>query len=1087
MIRFLFGRPGSGKTAYMIEQIAARTASGEGRVWLIVPEQQVYSAERDILPALPPDAGRRFSILSFSRLSDVVADRFGGRTQHTVTRAMRTLLMWQNLRELSGILETYTTAGTTDAALCRKVLRATEEFQFNAVSPTALEGAASRLGAGSPLHGKLRDLALIGAAYDGLLREVYGENPADALLRAAEKIHAYDFFAGDTVFVDSFSSFTAQEYAVIRPLLEQAAEVTVSFDCASRYDGEPQFERTRESVRRLSRIASDVGCGVEDICLPAASRPSDSELQLLEAYLWAYDRVDLPLPPESGRGQVRLVVAPTAYDEAEAAALHILELHEAGVPYAEIALVARDTAAWEGILDAALEKYSIPFFLSERTDLNEKPAARLVLTALSCVARRWQTEDVITLCKTGLCGVSPRDVDYFAEYVDTWHLGGRRMTDAAWSMNPDGYTTELTERGLTILQAANRVRETIMTPLLALEQDIRTAETVTDECRAIYAYLGRLGIREKLSEEAEENLRLGRVREAGEAVRLWSFLCETLATVASVMEAAEPLSADELCTALSLVFAETDIGSVPARHDCVTVGSAGTLRVDNVRAMLVIGLCEGEFPQSVRDDGLLSEQDKEVLDSLGIELDSRAGLMLSEELLYVWRAMAKPSETLILSHSTTTPDGQGRSPSAVLSRVRQLLPYLRTTAFSSRMIQESDRRHRTPTEDTVSRLTARKLLGEELWLSQTGLQTYARCPYSYYGSRILRLREPIEAKLDNLGAGLFLHHVMEEYLRRALDEENRIRPMEPKEAIELADAIMEAYIREVCGDAARNGRLLHLFDRLRQVALVLIDSIQAELSQSDFRVAGLEWDTHGYRPGDPQPMVLSLTPDMADIPKGPLPTDGTHTPLTDRGVDDPHGLPVPSSPVKIIMGGRIDRVDIYRAADGETVYVRVVDYKSSRHEFTLRSLTENMNIQLMLYLFTLCSEENRALYADRDGVLPRRVMPAAAVYLSPDESDRAGAILPCRTGIALGDPELIEAANRDPNALYLPSVRRDKAGAIVGRGLTSAAEMADLQGILQRTILSTASAMYGGGAGRTPSIEACRFCRLKPFCSVSEG
>ncbi len=1120
MIRFVFGRPGSGMTERILCDIRSLVEADTAPVWLIVPEQQVYSAERDILSALPPDAGKYFSIISFSRLCDLLADRYGGRTQHALSRAMRTLFMWQNLRELNGLPEIYTTA-SGDETLCRGMLRAAEEFKRNAVSPARLEAVAEHLEAGSPLRAKLRDLALISAAYDGLVTEVCGQNPSDRLVRAAEQIDAHEFFAGAHVFIDSFTSFTAQEYAILRPIIEQAAGVTVTFGCADRHDREPQFETVTDTARRISRLCEDAGRDCEDICLTVAHVSVTPEIALLEKGLWHYDLTadTVAIPAEELRGHVRLTVAPTLYDEAEAVALHILEVHDAGVPYGEIAVTVRDTSTWAGVLDAALERYRIPFFLSERTDLNEKPAARLLLSALGCIARRYQAEDVMTLAKTGLCGVTPRDVDYFSEYIETWHLTGRRMTDTAWSMNPDGYTTDLTPRGRAILLAANRVREAVMTPLMALERDLKAAETVTDECRALYAYLTAVGVKEQLRTAAEEHLRLGQVREAGEAIRLWSFLCETLATVASVMESAEPLSAGEMSTALSLVFSETDIGSVPARHDCVTVGSADTLRVDNIRVMLMPGLCEGEFPQAVKDDGLLSERDKEILGDLGVELDSRADRRLSEELLYVWRAVSKPTDALYLSYSTATPDGQTRTPSAVIGRITTLLPYLKPDAFSSKLLEDgdTDTRHRTPILDTVSPATARRLFGEEAFLSQSRLQTYARCPYSYYGAYLLHLREPVEAKLDNLGAGLFLHHVMEQYLRRALDEENRIRPMEPAEVRTLADEIMMAYITELCGDAARNGRLLHLFDRLRQVALVLIDSIQTELSRSDFRVAGLEWNTAGRRPGDPLPMVLNLESDRlgaldepmplsdpayaarvmeANYPENRTPTaeSGEHglptaSPVQNMTPDGVQGLPILTppehSPIRLILGGRVDRVDLYRAPDGETVYIRVIDYKSSKHEFTVKSMTEDMNIQLMLYLFTLCSPENRALFADADGHIPRRVLPAAAVYISPDESGRDGTIRPLRTGIALSEPEIVSAVGEDDAALpYLPSVKRDKSGSLTGRGLVSPAEMADLQSILTSTIRETAATMYAGCATRTPSDAACKYCRMRSSCGV---
>ena len=1106
MIRFVFGRPGTGKTYKAVERIRELVADGSRRIYLIVPEQQAYSAERDILSALPPHAGKCFSIISFSRLCDLVSDRFGGRSRHSLSRAMRTLFMWQNLRELAGMPEVYH-VNTTDDTLCRKMLSAVEELAVNAVSPTQLEAAADRLPDGAPLRGKLRDLALVSSAYSGLVSDVLGENPADRMLRAAEQIHAHRFFEDAVVFIDSFTSFTAEEYAVLRPIIEQAHEVTLTVGCGDRHDREPQFESLVDTVRHMTRLCEDAGKPYGDVVLTEDHRRVPLELSLVEKALWNYELPIDALPSEGERGHVHLTVTPTVYDEAEAAALHILELHDAGIPYGDIALVVRDTSAWTGVIDAALEQYHIPFFLSERTDLNQKPAARLLLTALRAIARHWQADDLVALCKTGLCGVTPRETDYFAEYTETWHLSGRRMTDTAWSMNPDGYTVELTARGKVILEAANRVRETVMNPLLTLAQGIRSAETVTDQCRALFAYLSELSIRQKLTDAAEEHMKLGQVREAGELLRLWGFLAETLASVASMMESCAPMTAEELACALSLVFDETDIGSVPARHDCVTVGSASTLRVDNVRALLVLGLGEGEFPRSVTDDGLFSEQDKEALCELGIELNSRANRRMSEELLYVWRSVATPSEQLYLSYTTSSPDGSVRSPSVAVGRVLDILPYLTATVFSSRMMGRESVRHRAPLDDSVSRPVIRKLLGDRTWLSQSKLSTYARCPYSYYGAYLLRLRERADAKLDNLGAGVFLHHVMEQYLRRALDEDNRIRPMEPAEVRALADAIIDAYVHEVAGESATSGRLLHIFDRLRQVALVLIDSIQAELSGSDFSVAGLEWDIYGRRAGDPKPMALSLeneeisfaesfmsanypenrTP-AAESGEGGLPTTVPVQNLTPDGV---MGLPITTppeeSPIRLLLGGRVDRIDLFRAADGETVYVRVVDYKSSKHEFSLRSVRESMNIQLLLYLFALCSPENRALFADREGRIPARVLPAAAVYMSPDETDREGVIRALRTGVTVSDDEVIAAVSHDPEEIYLPSTKRDRTGKLSGKGLISSEDMADLQNVLVSTVKETAAAMYSGCAHRTPSSDACKYCRLKDACGVHEG
>lgn len=1071
MIRFLFGRPGYGKTYTIIREISSLLENNQQNIYLIVPEQQAFSTERDVLSTLSPEMRKSLSILSFSRLCDLITDSFGGRTSAAVSRSMKSLLMWENLREVSGLLKTYTGSLVTDSSLTKKMLSTAEDLTNNGISPTALERAANQLSDDSPLKSKLLDLALVFASYDGLLSQVYGDNPTERLIQTANQIDKYDFFKNATVFIDSFTSFTAQEYAVLRLILKQASTVTVSFGCSSRYPTEPQFESMKDSVHRLTQMCEDLGVDFTDICLQDSRRTVAPELSILEKELWAFDLTpdQRVIPDADQRGNIQTFVCSSPYDEATAASLHILELLGQGVSYSEIAVVVRDTTTWEGILDAAFEQYHIPFFFSQRTDLNEKPAVRLILSALRCISRRWQIDDIMVLCKTGLLGIDSRKLDYFAEYVDTWKLTGKRMLDSVWSMNPDGFTVEMSSRAKSILQAANLVRETVINPLLELESKLRAAETVTDQCRALYEYLCCLNIRQTLSQQAEEYLALGQIREAGEQVRLWSFLTETLASVSTVLQESIPLKTEELYTALSLVFADTNIGSVPAQHDCVTVGSAATLRVDNIKAMLVLGLCEGEFPQSVKDDGLLTEQDKATLSDLGIEMDNRSARLVSDELLYIWRAFSKPSEKLFLSYSLTTPDGQTRAPSAAFTRILYLFPYMASSKFSASLLELSDSlRHKTPTDDRITAPFARQLLGDDIWLSQSRLQTYARCPYSYYGSNILRLREHCEAKFDNLGSGVFLHHVLEQYLRLTLDEENRIRPLNEEESFAIADAIISAYIEKLFGDITENGRLLHIVDRLRQVALVLIENIQSELRQTSFLVAGLEWDTHGKKAGDPQPMVLSLNADEAE--------------------DDYSLLPVHKEngegSVRLLLGGRIDRVDFYRSPDGESVYVRVIDYKSSKHTFTTKSIKEDMNIQLLLYLFTLCSPENRALFRDANGQIPKQVLPASAVYISPDESDREGTILPCRTGIVLDEDDILNAANNDTEISYLPSVKRNKKGEFTGKGLYSSEQIAELETLLKSAIQDTAKTMYSGCASRTPSEDACKYCRIKDSCGV---
>ena len=101
---------------------------------------------------------------------------------------------------------------------------------------------------------------------------------------------------------------------------------------------------------------------------------------------------------------------------------------------------------------------------------------------------------------------------------------------------------------------------------------------------------------------------------------------------------------------------------------------------------VLLGLCEGEFPAAFSDGGILNENDKRLLDELGLELTSREDKIISDELFYVYRAMTKPSEKLILSTCLSHVGGGKLTPSVAYNRVRYILPYITEKSFDLKRI-----------------------------------------------------------------------------------------------------------------------------------------------------------------------------------------------------------------------------------------------------------------------------------------------------------------------------------------------------------------------------------------------------------------
>ena len=1022
MLNFIIGTSGSGKTDAVIEAIR-RDILAKRRCFLLVPEQQAYISERDLPGQLPQNAGLYFKIVNFSRLAEDVFRAYGGIAHTPPGKGAGAVIMWDTLRRLSHTLMQYGRGTGADMTLTAEMLSVYEELRNNGIESDALEEAASRLPKDSPLEKKLRDLALITAEFGETMRSRQGPDAPDRLIKAAEMLEQNRYFEGCSIYIDSFTSFTAPEFTLITELLRQAESLTVTL-CTDSLDSKMMhFEGICETAQRLKALANRIDSPITLKKLPRPLSPKPSRLQILERDLWDFrlTKHNLTMPDPTEAPSIRQLVCSNLYEESEACALNVLGLVQNGMHYGDIALIVRDVDTYKGVLDAALERYGIPYFLSERTELSSKPLSRLILSALRAISHNYRMQDIVTLAKTGLCGSDFRDVALFEEYCETWHINGKRFLDDGWSMNPDGLTDQRTDRGNEILEAANRVRRSVMEPLTRLHTRLRTSGKLTDRCAALYEYLRELSISSQLSEHAKRELSLGQAREAGETVRLYRLVMEALTGLCRLLPDAE-LTVNEFFSLISLYLSLTDLGSVPNVHDCVVIGAADTLRVENVKASFLLGMCEGEFPKAVSDKGLLTESDKDALEKLGIHFNSRQKLRSAEELFYVYRAMTKPSEKLFLSFPAMQPDGSAKTPSLGFTRVEFLFGENREI-FDLSAIQQKNTEN---TEKLRLNHQAKAVNPNTLLrLSQSSIQAFVSCPYRYYSTYQLKIRSKKDSDIHAADEGNFLHFVFERFLKSALNEAGQLELPLNEEIPGIADRISAEYIEKVCPIPAHmmDARLLHLFDRLHGLALLILQDIVGEIRCGKFRPASFEQRLGGHGENALPPVRFSLT---------------------DGGT--------------VELRGTVDRVDLYEK-DGQ-FYVRIVDYKTGEHKFSFDKVRSGDDLQLVLYLFAVVSSD------------PSRYIPCGAQFLyskTEKEEIRIG-----RSGFLLEGDEFTEAADGGAERTYSKGLSRH-----------TLEQLQEITAEMQSTVCSVAQRILAGEATKTPSENACRFCPVIDHCDVA--
>jgi ATP-dependent helicase/DNAse subunit B len=158
---------------------------------------------------------------------------------------------------------------------------------------------------------------------------------------------------------------------------------------------------------------------------------------------------------------------------------------------------------------------------------------------------------------------------------------------------------------------------------------------------------------------------------------------------------------------------------------------------------------------------------------------------------------------------------------------------------------------------------------------------------------------------------------------------------------------------------------------------------------------------------------------------------------------------------RIALRGKIDRIDLYD--DGEKLYVRVVDYKAGEHKFSVDDVRNGLDIQLVIYLFSVLAAN------------PERFIAAGAQYLYA--TNEKGKPTINRSGFLGNDKQVEAAADRTPGTVYLKGLLPQ-----------TEEEIDSLCKEMQAAVLNAAERILAGEAQKTPSENACRFCPVRMNC-----
>lgn len=1137
-MQLIIGRSGSGKSRYCLDAVRGKLRENPdgSPLVLLVPEQATFQAEYSLAQTPDLQGMIRAQALSFRRLAFRVMQETGGTALIHIDDNGKSMLLYKILHKRKQELRLFSRAAE-QFGFVGKLNELHNEMKRYCVSPQSLfpEDSGPQAGAGyssAMMADKLHDLQLIYEDFEAELSKLYVDSE-DYLAMLAEGIPNSSYIKELEVWIDGFHGFTPQEYRVIEQLLQHARKVSIALCLDREYvAGErphelSMFHPTASTCIQLSEMAEQLGVVrepavvLDDDPLPryAASRQLAHLERNYERRIRWVNAMD-----EAGNG-ISLHAAVNRRAEVEGAAREMIRLvRDNGYRWRDMAILVRNTAAYEDYLTTIFADYGIPYFLDQKRTVLHHPLAEFIRSSLETVALGWRYDAVFRCVKTEFLlpldgSVNRSDIDRLENYALARGIDGWRWTDArCWRpLRRDGLEQEeltaVSGERTVEMEGIMRSRDFVVEPLQRMEREMKRAANVRDMTEALYRLLEAVQAPERLQRWSDESAAGGDPQRAREHNQLWDNVVDMLDQIVEMM-GEEQLSLELFAGIVETGLASMKLGLVPPALDQVLVGSIDRTRSGNIRYCMIIGANDGVIPAQAKEDGVLTEQERERLADSGLTLAPGIRRKLLDEKFILYNALTTPSDHLWISYALADEEGKTLLPSELLRHMKAMYPGLKEQmllgepgaeqsaeeqfafvahperVLSHLIVQLREWRRGVEispfwwelfnwycgrpewqtklqlltqslfysnNEPPLSVEASRALFGRHLRASVSRMERFVACPFAHFASHGLRLEERAVYRLEAPDIGELFHAALSRIAAGLAREGISWGELSAEQCRVSADAVVDELAPRLQGEILLSSKRYGYIARKLKDIVGRASAVLGEHSRrSAFVPVGLEL---AFGPDKPIPSLQFTLPNGCTM--------------------------------EII--GRIDRIDAAEDDNGGLL-VRIIDYKSSETHLKLDEVYYGLSLQTLTYLDIAVSHAEQWL--------GRSAAPAGALYfhvhnpliasgnaLAPEQAQDELLKRFKMRGLVRADKETVKLmdATADTGYSQLIPVRVKKDGGFDARSSVATPEQWEtLRGAVRRTIRRIGTRITDGEVAIAPyrigKKTACQHCAYKPVC-----
>ena len=431
-----------------------------------------------------------------------------------------------------------------------------------------------------------------------------------------------------------------------------------------------------------------------------------------------------------------------------------------GYRYKDIRIVCADEALKDN-LRGIMGAFGLDIFVDRKIVISNTPVFRYIVALTELPIRRYRLEDVMSLIRTGLAGITNEDADAFENYCIRYNVSGERLFTREYYSADGKYKAMLYREGRRIPAGEylwENVIERVLIPIRESATLIHNETLLSGKAMELAKFTNTLSSNIKYL--AEEFVDRKDTDRASALVRGYSEVMSLLVQFTTSMNDV-PIDQEAFLSLLKIDMRNKVQATIPLMVDSVEIVSPDQAYITPCKVMFLIGTTAENFPYSKVTEGIMNSDELARLSSdSGVELPDKVKSRNTSDLITSALMFGAVREKIYVVRDTASTES-----SVFTHFAKYSAGYSKDTFKMETAGMEVVRRHDFLNSD-IAKEYMDEMLDDHMSVSVSSIETFNTCHMKYMLQYILGIKEREDGRGIKANVmGTIIHHMFEVSLK----------------------------------------------------------------------------------------------------------------------------------------------------------------------------------------------------------------------------------------------------------------------------------------------------------------------------------